>query len=112
MTIKNLNSRTKFWSPAFSSLKVNDACHHMKTVIINIFDRTLRLTPLEILCPNPFALQFKISENLLNHKPFKTPTKVHFVRKNKLRQVYFLRLPNLHTAPMGHLIKIRTFYKK
>ena len=23
-----------------------------------------------------------------------------------------MRLPNLHTAPMGHLIKIRTFLKK
>ena len=49
-----------------------------------------------------FALLFKISENLLESKPFET--------SRKLR--YFMRVANLHTAPKRHLIKFRTCLRK
>ena len=50
---------------------------------------------------------FKISENLLESKAFKTSR-----AKNHLRACLILRVPDLHTAPKRHLIKIRTFLKK
>ena len=45
------------------------------------------------------VLLFKISENLLECKPFKTSRKLPYFEKNQL----FMCLPNLHTAPKSKL---------
>ena len=37
---------------------------------------------------------------------------IPILRKNQLCACLILRVPNLHTAPKRHLIKIRTFLKK
>ena len=50
--------------------------------------------------------------NLLESKPFKTLRKLLYFEKNQLLHVLFMRLPNLHTSPKRHVIKIKTFLKK
>ena len=58
-------------------------------------------------------LLLKISENLLESKPFKTSLKLHYFEKNLLCACsIYMRVPNLHTTPKEHLIKIRTFLQK
>ena len=50
---------------------------------------------------------FKVLENLLQSKPFKTSRKLPYFKKNQLSAyLIFMRVPNLHTAPKRHLIKI------
>ena len=50
--------------------------------------------------------------NLFESKPFKTLRKLLYFEKNQLVHVLFMRLPNLHTTPKRHVIKIKTFPKK
>ena len=59
------------------------------------------------------ALLFKISENLLESKPLKTSRKRPYFEKNQLCAcLIFIRVPNFHTVPERHLIKIRPFLSK
>ena len=58
------------------------------------------------------ALLFKISENLLESKPFKTSRKRPYFEKNQLYAGLINWLPNLHAAPKRHSVKIRTFLMK
>ena len=59
-----------------------------------------------------FALLFQISKSLLEFKLFKTSRKRPYFEKNQLCECIIYAVPNLHTAPKRHLIKIRTFLNK
>ena len=55
---------------------------------------------------------FRISENVLEFKSFKTSRKRPYFEKNQRCAFLIYALPNLHAAAKRHLIKIRTFLKK
>ena len=57
------------------------------------------------------ALLLKISENLLLSRS-KRRANFHILRKISFVHAQFMRVPNLHTVPNRHLIKIRTFLRK
>lgn len=58
-------------------------------------------------------LLFKIVENFTERKPFKTLRKAAYFEQNRLGVACLIHaLPYLHTTPVRHLIKIRTFLRK
>ena len=61
--------------------------------------------------PSSGALLFRISENLLEFRPFKTSCKLSYFEKNQLCACLILHVPNLHTAPKRQL-KLEIFLGK
>ena len=55
---------------------------------------------------------FKFQKIYLSLSRSKRRANFPILRKISFVHAYFMRVPNLHTAPKRHLIKIRTFLKK